>query len=89
MTKCYPNPIRFSSVQRSKVEAEFSFSGGATTGNGGISLPDMGTLVTVPNRKTDPSRTAHAILGLEIVLEVVTNNLSTPSWFMSGCVTGA
>ena len=34
MTKCYPNPIRFSSVQRRKVETEFSFSGGATTGNG-------------------------------------------------------
>ncbi len=34
MTKCYPNPTRFLSVQRSKVEAEFSFSGGATTGNG-------------------------------------------------------
>ncbi len=63
MTKCYPNPIRFSSVQRSKVEAEFIFSGGATTGNGGISLPDMGTLVTAPNRKMDLSRTAHATIG--------------------------
>ena len=64
MTKCYPNPIRFSSVQRSKVEAEFSLSSGVTIGNGGISQPDMGTLVTAPNRKTDLSRTAHAILGL-------------------------
>ena len=36
MTKCYPNPIRFSSVQRRKMEAEFS--GGAITGNGGIPL---------------------------------------------------
>ena len=36
MTKCYPNPIRFSSVQRRKVEA--AFSGGAITGNGGIAL---------------------------------------------------
>ena len=32
MTKCYQNTIRFSSVQRRKVEAEFS--GGAITGNG-------------------------------------------------------
>ena len=64
MTKCYPHPIRFSSVQRRKVEAEFSFSDGAITGNGAISLPDVGTLVTVPNRKTGPSRTAHAISGL-------------------------
>ena len=32
MTKCYPNPIRFSSVRRRKVEA--AFSGGAITGNG-------------------------------------------------------
>ena len=36
MTGCYPNPIRFSSVQCRKVEAEFS--GGAITGNGGIPL---------------------------------------------------
>ncbi len=54
VTKCYPNPIHFSSVQRSKVEAEFSFGGGATTGNGGISLPDMGILVTAPNPKNGP-----------------------------------
>ncbi len=51
-------------MQRRKVEAKFSFSDGATTGNGGISLPDMGTLITASNRKTDLSRTAHAILGL-------------------------
>ena len=36
MTTCYPNPIRFSSVQRRKVEA--AFSGGAITGNWGIPL---------------------------------------------------
>ncbi len=36
MTKCYPNPIRFSSVKRRKVEA--AFSGGAITGNEGIPL---------------------------------------------------
>ena len=36
MTKCYPNTIHFSSVQRRKVEAEFS--GGAITGNRGIPL---------------------------------------------------
>ncbi len=36
MTKCYLNTIYFSSVQRRKVEAEFS--GGAIIGNGGISL---------------------------------------------------
>ena len=36
MTKCYQNPIRFSSVQRRKVKA--TFSGGAITGNGGIPL---------------------------------------------------
>ena len=36
MTRCYPNPIHFSSVQCRKVEAEFS--GGAITGNGGIPL---------------------------------------------------
>ena len=34
-------------------------------GNGAIiSLPDLGILVTVPNRKTGPSRTAHATSGL-------------------------
>ena len=66
MTKCYLNPIRFSSVPRRKVEVEFSFSGGAITGSGAISLPDMGTLVTVPNRKMAPSRTAHAMSGLEV-----------------------
>ena len=65
VTKCYPNPTRFSSVQRRKVGDKFSFSDGAITGNGGISLPDVGTLVTASNRKTDLSRTAHAILGLE------------------------
>ena len=36
MTQCDPDPIRFSSVQRRKVEAEFS--SGAITGNGGIPL---------------------------------------------------
>ena len=36
MTKCYQNTIHFSSVQRRKVEAEFS--GGAITSNGGIPL---------------------------------------------------
>ena len=36
VTKYSPNPIRFSSVKRRKVEAEFS--GGAITGNGGIPL---------------------------------------------------
>ena len=36
MTKCYQNPIRFSSVRRRKVEADFS--GGAITSNGGIPL---------------------------------------------------
>ena len=36
MTKYYQNPIRFSSVRRRKVEAEFS--GGSITGNGGILL---------------------------------------------------
>ena len=36
MTKCYPNPIRFSSVKRRKVEA--AFSGDAITGNEGIPL---------------------------------------------------
>ena len=36
MTKCYQNAIHFSSVQRRKVEAEFS--GGAITSNGGIPL---------------------------------------------------
>ena len=39
VTKGYLNPIRFSSVQRRKVEA--AFSGGAITGNGGIPLPDV------------------------------------------------
>ena len=53
MTKCYLNPIRFSSVQRREVEAEFSFSGGATTGNGAISLPDVGTLVSVWQKTPD------------------------------------
>ena len=52
MTKCCPNHIRFSSVQRCKMEAKFSFSGGAATGNRGISLLDRGTLVTAPNPKT-------------------------------------
>ena len=64
MTKCCPNPIRFSSVQRRKVEIEFSFSGGAINGNGGISMPDVGILAAASNRKTDPSRTTHAISGL-------------------------
>ena len=36
MTKWYQNTIHFSSVQRRKVEAEFS--GGAITSNGGIPL---------------------------------------------------
>ncbi len=36
MTKCYQNTIRFSSVQRRKVEDEFS--GGAITGNEDIPL---------------------------------------------------
>ena len=36
MAECYPNPIRFSSVNRRKVEADFS--GGAISGNGGIPL---------------------------------------------------
>ena len=36
MTKCYQNPIRFSSVQCRKVEAKFR--GGAITGNGGYSI---------------------------------------------------
>ena len=36
MTKCYPNPIRFSSVRRRRVEV--AFSGGAIIGNGGIPL---------------------------------------------------
>ncbi len=68
MTQCYQNTIRFSSVRRRKVEAKFSFSGGAITGNGAISLPDLGTLVTVPNRKTGPSRTAHATSGIGLYL---------------------
>ena len=45
MTTCYPNPIRFLSVQRRKVETECSFNGGAITGNGGIALLDVRTLV--------------------------------------------
>ena len=36
MTQCYPKPIRFSSVKRRKVEADFS--GGAISSNGGIQL---------------------------------------------------
>ena len=36
MTECYPKPIRFSSVKRRKVEADFS--GGAISSNGGIQL---------------------------------------------------
>ena len=36
MTKCYQNTIRFSSVRRRKVEAEFS--GGAIISNGAIPL---------------------------------------------------
>ncbi len=36
MTECYPEPIRFSSVKRRKVEADFS--GGAISSNGGIQL---------------------------------------------------
>ena len=36
MTQCYPKVIRFSSVQRRKVEVDFS--GGAISGNGGIGL---------------------------------------------------
>ena len=64
VTKCCPNPIRFSSVRRRKVEAEFSFSGSAINGNGSISLPDVGILVAASNRKTDLSCTTHAISGL-------------------------
>ena len=51
-------------MQHRKVEA--AFSGGVTTGNGGILLPDVGILTTVSNRKTNPSRTTHAISGLEM-----------------------
>lgn len=46
-SKCCQNPICFSSVQRRKVEAEFS--DGALTNNRGIWLPDVGTLVIAPH----------------------------------------